>query len=31
LAHNLTLVTNNVRHFRRIESLRVVDWAKETD
>jgi predicted nucleic acid-binding protein len=31
LAHNLTLVTNNVRHFRKIESLRVVDWAKETD
>lgn len=31
LAHNLTLVTNNVRHFRKIESLRVVDWAEETD
>jgi len=31
LAHNLTLVTNNVRHFRKIESLRVVNWTEETD
>jgi len=31
LAHNLTLVTNNVKHFKKIESLRVVNWAKEVD
>lgn len=31
LAHNLTLVTNNVRHFRKIESLRVVNWTEEID
>jgi len=31
LAHNLTLVTNNVKHFKRIEGLRVVNWAEETD
>ncbi len=31
LAHNLTLVTNNVKHFRKIEGLRVVNWAEETD
>ena len=31
LAHHLTLVTNNVRHFRKIESLRVVNWTEETD
>ena len=26
LAHNLTLVTNNVRHFKRIEGLQVTNW-----
>ncbi len=31
LAHNLTLVTNNLKHFKKIESLRVVNWAEETD
>jgi predicted nucleic acid-binding protein len=31
LAHNLTLVTNNVKHFKKIEGLRVVNWAEETD
>ena len=30
LAHNLTLVTNNVRHFKKIEGLRVVNWAEQT-
>lgn len=30
LAHNLTLVTNNVKHFKKIGSLRVVNWAEET-
>jgi len=29
LAHNLTLVTNNVRHFKRIEGLQVTNWAEE--
>jgi tRNA(fMet)-specific endonuclease VapC len=28
LAHNLTLVTNNVRHFRRIEGLQVINWME---
>lgn len=26
LAHNLTLVTNNVRHFKRIEGLQITNW-----
>jgi len=26
LAHNLTLVTNNIEHFKRIESLKLVNW-----
>ena len=30
LAHNLTLVTNNVKHFKKMEGLRVVNWAEET-
>ena len=29
LAHNLTLVTNNVRHFKRIEGLQVINWLEE--
>ena len=29
LAHNLTLVTNNVKHFRRIEGLQVINWLEE--
>ena len=28
LAHNLTLVTNNVRHFKRIEGLQVTNWIE---
>ena len=28
LAHNLVLVTNNVKHFQRIEGLRLVNWAE---
>jgi tRNA(fMet)-specific endonuclease VapC len=31
LAINLTLITNNVKHFKKIESLRIVNWAEETD
>ncbi len=31
LAHNLTLVTNNVKHFKKMEGLRVVNWAEEID
>lgn len=27
LAHNLILVTNNVKHFSRIESLKLDNWA----
>lgn len=27
LAHGLTLVTNNTRHFRRVEGLKLENWA----
>ena len=27
LAHDLTLVTNNVRHFARLERLKIEDWT----
>lgn len=27
LAHNLILVTNNVRHFERIEGLKIENWT----
>lgn len=27
LAHNLTLVTNNSRHFSRIEGLKITNWS----
>ena len=30
LAYNLTLVTNNEKHFKRIEGLRVANWTKES-
>ena len=26
MAHNLTLVTNNVGHFKRIEGLKITNW-----
>ena len=29
LAHNLTLVTNNMKHFKRIEGLQVTNWIEE--
>jgi tRNA(fMet)-specific endonuclease VapC len=29
LAHNLILVTNNVRHFQRIEGLKIENWTEE--
>jgi tRNA(fMet)-specific endonuclease VapC len=29
LAHNLTLVTNYVKHFQRIEGLQVANWIEE--
>ena len=29
LAYNLTLVTNNVRHFKRIEGLQIVNWIEK--
>ena len=28
LTHNLTLVTNNEKHFKKIEGLRIANWAK---
>lgn len=28
LTHNLTLVTNNEKHFRRIDGLKLENWAK---
>ncbi len=28
LAHNLTLITNNEKHFRRVEGLKVDNWAQ---
>ncbi len=27
LAHNLVLVTNNVKHFQRIEGLKITNWT----
>jgi tRNA(fMet)-specific endonuclease VapC len=27
MAHNLTLVTNNVRHFKRINGLKLTNWS----
>ena len=27
LAHNLTLVTNNEKHFSRIEELKITNWS----
>jgi len=31
MTHNLTLVTNNVAHFKRIEGLKLTNWNKETE
>jgi predicted nucleic acid-binding protein len=28
LSHNLILVTNNERHFTRIEGLKIENWSK---
>ena len=27
LAHNLTLVTNNIKHFQRIDGLKLANWT----
>ncbi|MFN0318344.1 MAG: type II toxin-antitoxin system VapC family toxin [Burkholderiales bacterium] len=27
LAHNLTLVTNNMKHFQRVEGLKLANWT----
>jgi predicted nucleic acid-binding protein len=27
MAHNLTLVTNNTKHFRRIDGLKLTNWT----
>ena len=29
LAHNLTLVSNNLRHFQRIKGLSLANWAMD--
>jgi predicted nucleic acid-binding protein len=29
LTHDFVLVTNNVKHFRRVEGLRLANWAQE--
>ncbi|HPL64613.1 MAG TPA: type II toxin-antitoxin system VapC family toxin [Syntrophales bacterium] len=29
LAHNLTLVTNNIDHFKRIDGLKLANWLQE--
>jgi predicted nucleic acid-binding protein len=29
LSHDLILVTNNVKHFRRIQGLKLENWARE--
>ena len=31
LAHNLTLVTNNEKHFQRIEELKLANWTRDSD
>lgn len=31
MAHNLTLVTNNIGHFKRIEGLRLTNWDISPD
>ena len=28
LAHNLTLVTNNIKHFQRIDGLKLANWTE---
>jgi tRNA(fMet)-specific endonuclease VapC len=28
LTHNLILVTHNIKHFQRIEGLKVIDWTQ---
>ena len=30
LTHDLVLVTNNVKHFRRVEGLKLANWAQES-
>lgn len=29
LAHNLILVTNNIKHFKRIEGLKITNWLAD--
>ena len=29
IAHNMTMVTNNINHFSRIKGIRLEDWTKE--
>ncbi len=28
ITHNLTMVTNNIDHFRKIKGIKLEDWAK---
>ena len=28
MAHNLTLITNNTKHFKRIDGLKLANWAQ---
>ena len=30
LVHNLTLVTNNIKHFKRIDGLRLTNWSEQS-
>ena len=30
LVHNLLLVTNNVKHFRKVQGLKITNWTKKT-
>ena len=31
LSHNLTLVTNNEKHFARIDGLKIANWSKKAE
>jgi len=31
LSHNLTIVTNNEKHFKRIDGLKIENWTKATE
>ena len=31
LSHNLTLVTNNEKHFQRVEGLKLANWTRDAE